>query len=307
MIRRGYAETPAGQIAYIEAGSGEPLILLHLAPRSCRMFTEFLPLLAHQHRAIAIDLLGYGDSPPVPLLADGAVDIVGMAHNIVDVMDNLGLERAHLFGIHTGAHFAAQVASNWPDRCASLALFGLGMRELGEGGPNLAAQARYSNYPAPALDGTHVMALWIRWYQDVLRYWLHARLPLFDPEAPEFASRPMPFRPMTTFLRPEELTFIRRGVIDALQEQANNGDLAHTAMMKVDMVKMLNRISSPAIHLTPGSPFEHSFCQRGARVAELVQHGEHLVLPAVDEHACELAPTVVAEVLLNFLARHPLQ
>lgn len=305
MINQGFANTPEGQIAYIEEGAGEPILLLHLAPRSCRMFTDFLPLISHRYRGIAIDLMGYGDSPPVPLLADGQVDIVAMAHNIVHVLDDLGIKRAHIFGIHTGAHFAAQAAANWPDRIASVTFFGLGMREPGEGMKNLDAQTRYSNYPKVNVDGTHVIGLWNRWYQDVLRYWMHARMPLHDPEAPAIASRPMPFRPAYTFLGKREMDFIRRGVIDALREQANNGDLAHTAMMLVDMPEMLSRISAPTLHLTPGSPYEHMFCQRGERVAQLVQNGRAQTLAEVDEHACELAPQVVADALLKFLSEHP--
>lgn len=306
-IRQGYAETPEGQIAYIESGTGEPVLLLHLAPRSCRMFTNFLPYIADRYRGIAIDLMGYGDSPPVPLMPDGNVDIVAMARNIVHVLDHFSIPRAHVFGIHTGAHFAAQVASNWPERVASLTLLGLGMREPGEGEKNLAAQNRYSHYPRITPDGTHVMALWIRWYQDVLRYWLHAKLPPHDSDAPEFASRPMPFRPLMTFLNPQEMDFIRRGVIDALREQVNNGDLAHTAMMLVDMPQMLSRITAPTLHLDPDSPYEHEFCQRGARVAQLVQNGRAETLVGADEHACELAPQIAADALLRFLAEHPLR
>lgn len=305
MIRRGYAETSQGQVPYIECGSGEPIVLMHLAPRSARMFEPMLPMLAPTYRGIAVDMLGFGDAPPIPMQGE-EVDVVAIGRSVVEVLDALKIERAHLFGIHTGAHFAAQAAAHWPERFQTLTLLGLGMREPGEASDALAALAKYSNFPSPAVDGTHVMALWVRWYQDVLRYWLHARQPLFDAEAPALAAQPMPFRPLTTFLNADELAFIERGVVDALRSYRNNGMSGYKAMIKVNMPELLRRIRVPTLHLTPDSPYESPFCKRGERVAELVQDGRTETLLGVDEHACELAPQGVVDALVRFTAQHPI-
>lgn len=304
-IRHGYADTPQGQVPYLEMGQGEPIVLMHLAPRSKEMFEPLMPLLAPRYRTIAIDMLGFGDAPPIPMIGDTA-DLVSVGRSVVEVLDALGIRRAHLFGVHTGAHFAAQAAAHWPERFQSLTLLGLGMREPGEDQSALAALAKYSSFPEPQLDGTHLMSLWSRWYQDVVRYWLHARMPLEDPTAPRFASRPMPFRPLTTFLTDEEVAFIERGVIDALRSYRNNGMQGYKAMISVDMPQLLSRIRAPTRHLDPDSPYESPFCQRGARVAALVRDGTFETLAGVDEHACEMAPQIVAAALLRFIAHHPI-
>ena len=47
-MEHGYVSTPEGQIHYITAGDGEPLILLHQNPRSSREFLAMTPLLARE-------------------------------------------------------------------------------------------------------------------------------------------------------------------------------------------------------------------------------------------------------------------
>lgn len=44
-MKRGYVDTPEGQVHYREEGTGEPLLLLHKAGLSSDEFTEMLPFL----------------------------------------------------------------------------------------------------------------------------------------------------------------------------------------------------------------------------------------------------------------------
>ena len=52
------------RVGVTEAGSGEPLLLLHGIGRDRRDWSEVLPALAARRRVIAIDLEGFGDSEP---------------------------------------------------------------------------------------------------------------------------------------------------------------------------------------------------------------------------------------------------
>lgn len=61
-IRSGFADTAHGQIRYIEAGDGAPLVLLPHGGRSVRMYRPLLPLLAKTRRVIALDPPGSGES-----------------------------------------------------------------------------------------------------------------------------------------------------------------------------------------------------------------------------------------------------
>ena len=45
---------------YLEAGQGDPVLLLHGFPTSSHLYRNILPELGKTHRAIALDLPGYG-------------------------------------------------------------------------------------------------------------------------------------------------------------------------------------------------------------------------------------------------------
>ena len=48
------------RLHYTEAGEGDPILLLHGFPTSSHLYRNILPQLAKTHRAIALDLPGYG-------------------------------------------------------------------------------------------------------------------------------------------------------------------------------------------------------------------------------------------------------
>ncbi|MFN8531972.1 MAG: alpha/beta hydrolase [Dehalococcoidia bacterium] len=120
-IRRGFIDTPNGQIHFRELGSGPPLVLLHEVARSSDGFSEVLPLLAQRSRCLAMDVPGYGDSYH-PAAYPG---IEGYARSVIDFLDALGIERTDLLGFHTGASIAAETAARYPERIAKLVVCGL--------------------------------------------------------------------------------------------------------------------------------------------------------------------------------------
>lgn len=73
---------------------GDPVLLLHQSPRSSRIYVKLIPLIANRYRAIAIDMLGFGNSDPPPQ----EVRIPDMALNVIHVLDALEIEKCHLFG-----------------------------------------------------------------------------------------------------------------------------------------------------------------------------------------------------------------
>ena len=48
------------RLHYLEAGEGDPILLLHGFPTSSHLWRNVMPELAKTHRVIAIDLPGYG-------------------------------------------------------------------------------------------------------------------------------------------------------------------------------------------------------------------------------------------------------
>jgi pimeloyl-ACP methyl ester carboxylesterase len=152
-IRGGYATVPAGQIHYVEAGAGDPVLLLHQTPRSWTEFRPVLPLLGETHRAIAMDTLGFGNSSAPH--ADGPDEVEHYAEGVVQLMDALEIERAALVGHHTGGIIAVEVAATHPDRVDRIVLSCTPLvdEEGRQGRPHV------DHAPVQA-DGGHLVELW---------------------------------------------------------------------------------------------------------------------------------------------------
>ncbi|MGC4877170.1 alpha/beta fold hydrolase [Micromonospora sp. DT43] len=103
-------------LAYDEAGTGSPVVLLHAGIADRRMWRGVVPALAARHRVIVPDLRGYGDSelPPAPFTHHD--DVIGL-------LDALDVPRAALVGCSFGGSVAVDTALAHPDRVTALALF----------------------------------------------------------------------------------------------------------------------------------------------------------------------------------------
>ncbi|HEY7934063.1 MAG TPA: alpha/beta fold hydrolase [Solirubrobacteraceae bacterium] len=91
-------------------GSGEPLVLIHGIGHH---WQAWLPLLAPLNEAgfqtVAIDLPGFGASPPLP---DGQTPtIAALTRAVGSFLDELGLTEAHLVGNSMGGAIALELAS----------------------------------------------------------------------------------------------------------------------------------------------------------------------------------------------------
>jgi pimeloyl-ACP methyl ester carboxylesterase len=112
-------QTAEGEISTMEAGSGEPVVLLHGLGATKASFLPTIAALAPSYRPIAIDLPGFGDSAK-PVL--GAYDAPFFARAVTALLDALELERAHLVGNSMGGRVAIEVGLRSPDRVGRLVL-----------------------------------------------------------------------------------------------------------------------------------------------------------------------------------------
>ena len=62
-----YATVKGKQIAYVEVGTGAPVVLLHGNPTSSFLWRNVIPELGSSGRIIAPDLIGQGDSEKLPV------------------------------------------------------------------------------------------------------------------------------------------------------------------------------------------------------------------------------------------------
>jgi pimeloyl-ACP methyl ester carboxylesterase len=155
-IRRAYADLPHGQMHY--AACGDPrapaVLLLHQTPRSWAEYRGVLPLLGARYRAIAMDTAGFGESDPLP----GPASIEGWAAVAVQLLDALGIARAHVVGHHTGGVIAVELAVRHADRVGSLVLSSTPVTDAAF------RRARAERPPIDAVEpsenGDHLAALW---------------------------------------------------------------------------------------------------------------------------------------------------
>ena len=103
---------------YLEAGSGPPVILLHgLGATNASMLTTLWEL-SGDHRVIAPDLPGFGESgKPIR-----SYDATFYAEWIIDLLDQLGIDRADFIGNSMGGRVAIEAALCAPERVGRLVL-----------------------------------------------------------------------------------------------------------------------------------------------------------------------------------------
>tara|TARA_R110001592_G_scaffold363323_1_gene684008 strand:+ start:108582 stop:109451 length:870 start_codon:yes stop_codon:yes gene_type:complete len=99
-----YQDVDGKKIAYVEAGEGDPIVLLHGNPTSSYLWRNVIPELAGKGRVIAPDLIGQGDSEKLPAsdgperytfhsayqYLDGLLKAIGADNNVTLVIHDWG-------------------------------------------------------------------------------------------------------------------------------------------------------------------------------------------------------------------------
>jgi pimeloyl-ACP methyl ester carboxylesterase len=97
-----------GLLNYVRTGGGEPLILIHPLGADLVVWEPVLERLAPERDVIALDLPGFGASPP---LAGGAAPTPqALAAAVGRFLDSLGLARVHMAGNSLGGWVALELA-----------------------------------------------------------------------------------------------------------------------------------------------------------------------------------------------------
>jgi pimeloyl-ACP methyl ester carboxylesterase len=166
-IHRGFADVGALQVHYRTTGpaDGVPLVMIHQSPGSSKQLSGLmLALAALGHRVVAPDTAGNGDSDPLSLAQPGIPDL---ASHALASLDTLGLDRFHLYGSHTGASIAMEIAIAQPARVGRLVIDGMG---LYSGDLQSEVLDRYAREIAPDAEATHLMKVW-HFCRDQFLFW----------------------------------------------------------------------------------------------------------------------------------------
>jgi pimeloyl-ACP methyl ester carboxylesterase len=105
--------------AHIEqCGSGPAVLLLHGWGVSSALFQPTMAQLKHAFTLIAPDFPGFGATPPPPI----PWSVNDYAVWIINLLDSLNIDRAHVIGHSHGGRVAIKLASQWPERVDKLIL-----------------------------------------------------------------------------------------------------------------------------------------------------------------------------------------
>ena len=155
-IRKGYADTPNGQIHYrqLKNVDGVPLVLFHQTASSGTMFETMMTLLADSFHTIAPDNPGFGASFPPP----SRFTIQYISDSLHAALTSLGVDSCYAFGHHTGSAIAVQMVYDHPNFIKKMVL----------SGPPLLNEAQINGLKvslkpfALAENGSHLTHVWER-------------------------------------------------------------------------------------------------------------------------------------------------
>ena len=106
------------QLAYTDAGLGQPVVLLHGYPFNRSLWNEQVGALSNSYRVITPDLRGFGESDASP----GPATMNRMAQDVAALLVHLEISRAVIGGLSMGGYVALAFYKEFPSRVRSLIL-----------------------------------------------------------------------------------------------------------------------------------------------------------------------------------------
>jgi len=278
-MKRGYANTPEGQIHYYTHGHGETLLMLHETPRSARSFAPLMRLLGGKFRCVAADNPGFGNSDALPAKAK----MEDVARCMTHVLDTQGIERAHVIGFHTGNKIAAAMAAGFPARVGRVTLIGmthsLVVSRRQRDAAIMAIVSKYMASPRESADGAHLLRSWASDYADLAGIWWNPAI---------MTSR----RITDAALRGQEAR-----AIEMLQCRRSIKQI-YAMNFGFDLAATLRRVKAPTQVIECCMPEEAHLGAQGPKLVKLLKRGELVTLKnagfdATETHAAEIARTAI--------------
>ena len=150
---RGYANIDDVRLYYEDHGHGYPVLLLHGGTLSgAESWSRTIPAVAADYRVIVPDSRAHGRSTDSekPLSYDLLTD------NIIELMDLLGIEQAHVVGWSDGGVIGLDMALRYPGRLSKLVAYGTNFH--------------YNGLPEHAIEMTRNLSpdTWQPWIADMV-------------------------------------------------------------------------------------------------------------------------------------------
>ena len=100
-------------MAYVEQGTGDPVVFLHGNPTSSYLWRDVIPHVAPLGRCIAPDLIGMGDSDPLPDPGPGSYRFVDHRAHLDDLLEALDVRERVTFVVHD---WGSALGFDWANR-----------------------------------------------------------------------------------------------------------------------------------------------------------------------------------------------
>lgn len=212
-------ELPGAEVNYVEIGEGEPILFVHGISGCWQNWLENLPHFGAAHRAIALDLPGFGASP----MPSWEIDMPAYGRLIQDFCEKLGIEGATLVGNSMGGFVAVEAVTANPGRFERLVLV---------------SAAGILNTWNPELRATATAWAWREFG------------PLFAARGRQIVSRPrareMVFRPFVRFPSRLREDLLLEQIGGGLEQAEGFGD-ALAALIRRDIREQLGEIEMPTL------------------------------------------------------------
>ena len=105
-------------LRYRDVGTGDPIIFIHGYTATLESMLGVANALPADYRKVALDIRGFGRSTK---FSEPSRFGQGMVDDVIHLMDQLNIQRAHLIGHSMGALIAANVVARYPARVSTAA------------------------------------------------------------------------------------------------------------------------------------------------------------------------------------------
>jgi pimeloyl-ACP methyl ester carboxylesterase len=284
-VKRGYADTPHGQIHYVVAGGGVPVVLIAPSKRSSRVHADLIPLLARRYRVLSPDNFGFGNSDPLP--AGATIDM--LAEGVMASLDAIGEEKAHFYGLHTGNKIAAAIAARWPARVGKLVLAGHSHSLIPDQARRNAVLGdlvkAFLKADPPSDSAVRELKAWATLFRRIEEVWWDDAL---------FADG----------ATAAQVALAKRVVLDYIQSSDSTVGL-YRANFSYDVQAAMKQVKAPTLILEIATPAEdRDYGRQGENVSKLIPGSTIATLhePEGHTHTLEGRADDVARILAEFFA-----
>jgi 2-succinyl-6-hydroxy-2,4-cyclohexadiene-1-carboxylate synthase len=110
--------------------NGETIVFIHFSGGNLSQWNGIVPYFQDKYQILTLDLRGHGKSDK----AENGYTIDNMAMDVICIMNQLGINKAHIVGSSLGGEIAASLAAHFPERIQSIVAEGAIQSYFGENG-----------------------------------------------------------------------------------------------------------------------------------------------------------------------------